>query len=158
MHTEVVTGMNHILKKLRKEHRYTQEDLAVKLHVSRQTISNWETGRTTPDIHSIKLLTDIYGSDLLTIFDANDPEPHSDEHPIIQNEAVKNDRLTNFFVIFLNFISMFIPLAAILSLYIVMQWREKIPAILFKISCGYLTIISSINVFVLIAVPIYFST
>ena len=38
------------LQSKRKELKYTQDDLAEKIHVSRQTISNWENGRTLPDI------------------------------------------------------------------------------------------------------------
>ncbi len=36
--------MKDKLKRLRKEHGITHENLAEKLHVSRQTISNWENG------------------------------------------------------------------------------------------------------------------
>lgn len=42
--------LNQILRKKRKEHHFTQEQLAEKLLVSPKTISNWETGRTFPDI------------------------------------------------------------------------------------------------------------
>lgn len=48
------------LRNKRKEMNLTQEDVAEKIHVSRQTISNWETGRTLPDIKNLILLSDIY--------------------------------------------------------------------------------------------------
>lgn len=38
------------LKKLRTEHNLTQEELALKLHITRQAISSWENGRFIPDI------------------------------------------------------------------------------------------------------------
>ena len=38
--------LKDILIKLRKYHNYTQEDLAEKINVSRQTISKWELGQT----------------------------------------------------------------------------------------------------------------
>ncbi|MGT2911967.1 helix-turn-helix transcriptional regulator [Streptococcus cameli] len=41
---------------LRTERRLSQEELAEKLYVSRQTISNWERGKTYPDIHSLLLI------------------------------------------------------------------------------------------------------
>ena len=41
------------LKYLRKEHNMTQEDMAEKLNVSRQTISKWETNITIPDADNI---------------------------------------------------------------------------------------------------------
>ncbi len=37
------------IKYLRKQHNYTQEDLAEKLSTSRQTISKWEQGILEPD-------------------------------------------------------------------------------------------------------------
>lgn len=39
------------LAELRKEKNVSQEELAEKLYVSRQTISNWERGKTYPDIN-----------------------------------------------------------------------------------------------------------
>lgn len=38
------------LKKIRKEKNLTQDDLAERLHCTRQTISNYETGKSEPDI------------------------------------------------------------------------------------------------------------
>lgn len=46
------------LKKYRKIYGLSQEDLAEIIHVSRQTISNWETGKSYPDLQSLLLLSD----------------------------------------------------------------------------------------------------
>lgn len=44
------------LVELRKEKRISQEYLADKMYVSRQAVSKWETGETTPDLqNSVKL-------------------------------------------------------------------------------------------------------
>ncbi|MEG0286499.1 MAG: helix-turn-helix transcriptional regulator [Vagococcus sp.] len=48
------------LKNKRKELGVSQEEVAEKLYVSRQTVSNWETGRTLPDIKNIILISEIY--------------------------------------------------------------------------------------------------
>ncbi|MGX6979270.1 helix-turn-helix domain-containing protein [Vagococcus elongatus] len=48
------------LKNRRKEIKLTQEEVAEKIHVSRQTISNWETGRTLPDINSLVMISNVY--------------------------------------------------------------------------------------------------
>ncbi|HEM6117203.1 helix-turn-helix domain-containing protein [Streptococcus pluranimalium] len=45
---------------LRKEKGLSQEELAEKLYVSRQTISNWERGRTYPDINSLLLIATFF--------------------------------------------------------------------------------------------------
>lgn len=43
--------------KLRKEHKLSQESLAEQIGVSRQTISNWELGETSPNPEQLKLLS-----------------------------------------------------------------------------------------------------
>lgn len=48
------------LKSRREELKLTQEYVAEMLGVSRQTISNWENGRSYPDIERIVRLSDIY--------------------------------------------------------------------------------------------------
>jgi len=48
------------LKNARNEKGITQEDAAELLGVSRQTISNWETGKSYPDIISVIKMSDIY--------------------------------------------------------------------------------------------------
>ena len=40
----------------RKRSGLSQEALAAQLYVTRQTISNWEVGKTMPDLESLKLL------------------------------------------------------------------------------------------------------
>lgn len=48
------------IKKYRTGMNLSQEELAEKLYVSRQTISNWETGKSYPDIHSLLLLGTLF--------------------------------------------------------------------------------------------------
>lgn len=48
------------LKQARTQAKLTQEDVAQEIHVSRQTISNWENNRSYPDIISVILLSDLY--------------------------------------------------------------------------------------------------
>ncbi len=43
----------------RKQANHTQEQLAEKIFLTRQGISNWETGKTYPDIHSLLLISHI---------------------------------------------------------------------------------------------------
>lgn len=46
---------------LRKMHGYSQDELADKIGVTRQTLSKYETGESLPDIERCKLLADIFG-------------------------------------------------------------------------------------------------
>lgn len=47
------------IKSKRNETKYTQEDLANLLHVSRSTISSWEVGRTYPDLDMVVKISDL---------------------------------------------------------------------------------------------------
>ena len=58
--TEVIT-MNRI-KHLRTIAGIKQIDLASRLNVRQGTISNWESGKTEPDIESLQRLADIFGT------------------------------------------------------------------------------------------------
>lgn len=45
---------------LRKKNNLSQEELAEKVGVARQTISKWEIGDTTPDINQVKIISKIF--------------------------------------------------------------------------------------------------
>jgi transcriptional regulator with XRE-family HTH domain len=53
-------NLNEKLLNLRKKSGLSQGELADKLSVSRQTISKWELGETSPDINQAKKLAEIY--------------------------------------------------------------------------------------------------
>ena len=59
-----MVSISEKLRQARLATNLTQEDLAEKLGVSRQTISNWENGRSYPDIVSIITLSDVYNMTL----------------------------------------------------------------------------------------------
>lgn len=48
------------IKKYREIQNISQDELALKVFVSRQTISNWETNKSYPDIKSLTLLSNIF--------------------------------------------------------------------------------------------------
>ena len=56
------------LQELRKENNYSQEDLAEKVGVTRQTISKWELDETSPDIKQSKKLAEIFKINLEDLF------------------------------------------------------------------------------------------
>ena len=56
--------LNEQIKKYRTEMNISQEELAEKIFVTRQSISNWENGKTYPDIHSLLLLSSLFGISL----------------------------------------------------------------------------------------------
>nr|UWI49639.1 helix-turn-helix domain-containing protein [Clostridioides difficile] len=52
--------INTNLKRLRKIHQYTQEELAEKLNISRQSVAKWESGESIPDMDSCIKLAKLY--------------------------------------------------------------------------------------------------
>ncbi|MGN1155561.1 MAG: helix-turn-helix domain-containing protein, partial [Agathobacter sp.] len=52
------------LARLRREHNYTQEQLAEILQVSRQAISKWEGNVTYPETEKLIRMSELYGCSL----------------------------------------------------------------------------------------------
>ena len=52
------------IRKYRTELKLSQDDLADKVYVTRQTISNWENDRNYPDVRSLVLLSNVFGVSL----------------------------------------------------------------------------------------------
>ena len=55
---------NDNLVQLRKAHDMTQEELAEKIGVSRQSVAKWESGDSLPDIDRCKAIADAFGVSL----------------------------------------------------------------------------------------------
>ncbi|MEE3473577.1 MAG: helix-turn-helix domain-containing protein [Butyrivibrio hungatei] len=64
------------LMELRKLNNLSQEDIAEKIGVSRQTLSKYETGESLPDIERCKMLADLFGvtMDDLISYEKNDSD------------------------------------------------------------------------------------
>ena len=52
------------LKQLRQREKLTQDALAEQLHVTRQAVSSWETGKTQPDIETLTALAEALHADI----------------------------------------------------------------------------------------------
>ena len=88
---------NENLKTIRKAKGYTQEELAIKIHVVRQTISKWEKGLSVPDADTLSKLADVLEinvSELLgsEIKEANKNEVAEQLAKISEQLALKNRR------------------------------------------------------------------
>ena len=65
-------GKNIRLARLHR--KLTQDELAQKVHTTRQTISNYETGRSRPDVETLQRLADALGVELTELLDG-EPSP-----------------------------------------------------------------------------------
>lgn len=74
------------LKRLRKQTGLTQEELAEKLHVTRQAVSSWETARTQPDIETLTALAEALGTDVNELIYG--PRPDGERYARYQKKYV----------------------------------------------------------------------
>ena len=56
-----------ILLELRTKNGLSQEELAEKVMVTRQAVSRWETGETTPNTETLKLLSKLFDVSINTL-------------------------------------------------------------------------------------------
>lgn len=62
------------IRRARTRRHLTQDDLAQTVHTTRQTISNYETGRSRPDVETLQRLADALGVELTELLDG-EPSP-----------------------------------------------------------------------------------
>jgi len=62
-----MSSVSKNIKKLRLQTGQTQEAMANKLFVTRQTISNWETGKSQPDIDTLMKIADSLNTNITTL-------------------------------------------------------------------------------------------
>ena len=57
-------NLDEKIKKIRKDNKMSQDDIAEILNVTRQTISNWENGKNYPDIETLVKISDKFNISL----------------------------------------------------------------------------------------------
>lgn len=108
------------IKTYRQQIHLSQEDLAEKVYVSRQTISNWENNKNYPDIHSLLLMSHVFGISLDQLV-KGDIENMKKE--INQSEIKTFKKISYIFAILLlvTILSM-VPLLKVFGWYGILPW------------------------------------
>lgn len=116
------------IRKLREEKNLTQQQIADKLYVSRQTVCRWENGSRCPDLLTAKKLAlqlDVSLDDLISDEDVNDIQTN---YGIWNSERIKNKQeLQEFQKKVLNFIEITSSLYLIMSIFFRIQLDMRIP-------------------------------
>lgn len=86
-------NLGNNLKEARKKSGLSQETVAEKLGVSRQTISKWETNETLPDIYQSKKLSKLYNLTLDELIDFDTDLQEIEE--IIKNTDEEKEEIIN---------------------------------------------------------------
>ena len=85
-------ALNDNIKKFREEKNLTQQQLADKLYVSRQTVCRWENGSRCPDLITAKKLAlelDVSMDELISDEDVNDMQVN---YGIWKSERIKDKK------------------------------------------------------------------
>ena len=80
------------LKTMRKAKGHTQEELAIKLNVVRQTVSKWEKGLSVPDADVLCKIADVLDTDVSTLLGEEIIE-ETDKNAVAQQLAKINEQL-----------------------------------------------------------------
>ncbi|MBE6157342.1 MAG: helix-turn-helix transcriptional regulator [Firmicutes bacterium] len=84
------------ITELRKKYNYTQEALAEKIGVTRQTLSNWESNITSPDLNQASLLCKELKININDLIDTNLEIDVKDNSSSILNKIVNKDVILDF--------------------------------------------------------------
>ena len=121
------------LYELRKGKNLSQEEVADKLNVTRQTISKWETNQSTPDFDKIKPLCELYG---ITADELLTGEKKEKEQKHLNKQDIKKERANG---IAAGVLFYFIALVWIMISIPVLFMNPVLAAAIFILLCGIAT-------------------
>lgn len=127
------------LVELRKEHKLSQEALAEKLGLSRQSISKWERAEASPDTDNLIALAEVYGITLDELLGNNEPkkrkqetQPQSENKDLSAKQIKGKQNLKKSPLLFLGAIAVYVGGGIILGVF---WW--SLMWILFPLVLGY---------------------
>lgn len=118
------------IKKYRTNRNMSQEELAEKVFVTRQTISNWENGKNYPDIHSLLLLSNLFDISLDQLI-KGDIGPMEEEIDKSEQQGFHRDSRVFSFLLIL-FVVTVVPLGMVLE-----YWGYMISAAIYVAAICY---------------------
>ena len=85
------------IKTIRKSKGLSQEELAIKLNVVRQTISKWEQGLSVPDAEMLINISEVFETPVSEILGENIEKKEKDDLKVISEKLeVINEQLSNY--------------------------------------------------------------
>ena len=80
---------NEKLINLRKKAGLSQEELGYKLNVTRQTVSKWELGQTTPEMDKLIEISKIFNISVDELINESETKNDSNSNPIIEDQPIE---------------------------------------------------------------------
>ena len=129
------------LFKLRRDKKLSQEEVAEKLNVTRQTVSKWETNQSMPDFDKVVPLCELYGitPDELFIELKGKENTKNNECDIYLEEEEKLNTSKKAKGIAISVVLYFLGCVWILISIPVMNWNPVVACALFLLICGIAT-------------------
>ena len=93
------------LRRAREKTGLTQQTLAEKLYVTRQTVSHWECGDRYPDLLTTKRLSDILEVSLDDLLSGNEMDKVVERNPVVENRVANNVMIFFYAVIIFSLVS-----------------------------------------------------
>ena len=82
-------ALQDVILGIREKHGFSQDDLAEKLFVTRQAVSRWENGETTPTIDTLKKIAELFEIKASTLLGLS-------ETPVCQSCAMPLQNIADF--------------------------------------------------------------
>ena len=140
--------MENKLREIREAKKMSQEEVANALHVSRQSISKWENGRSNPDLDNMVALSMIYGVSLDEL--VHGVSVHQDPGQS-KKDKDRYDVMKILFYLTVLLASTFISFIGIgVSLTLLIRMRKKGYPMIFYGCCILCLLISIFNLFVVL--------
>ena len=123
--------IGNMILEIRKQNKLSQEQLAEKLGVARQTISKWELGETSPDLRQAKQLSLLFNVSL-------DELVNNDIKNVIITKISNTERLAGIIIKILKCFGIVILLFGLISIFIIAsrKYFEVVPNNLVSDSYG----------------------
>ena len=84
---------NNRLYQLRKQRGCSQEELASRLNVSRQTVSKWEIGDSTPDMEKLVAMSELFDVSLDSLVTGKEAPPQTAAAPKSDFVSTLNEKV-----------------------------------------------------------------
>ena len=102
---------------LRKQHNLSQEKVAEKLKVARQTVSKWELGETTPEMDKLIMISELYNITLDELV-----KEENQEKIVNDPNNTNSQKLAGMTIKILKGIGIFIIILVILYVFLMIIW------------------------------------
>ena len=144
------------LKQARQNKGFSQDEVANKLKITRQSISKWENGHVCPDVINLKLLCTLYEISvddiLLDDFTFENSNKQTKSHDKTSKDEYSK-KLENLFLVTISIVSCLIPFLGVAVSLVILIHLMKSPkecTLSTKIIITICFILSCINIFIIL--------